>query len=210
VTSIAAAERARLCALAEEVGPDAPTLSGDWTVKDLVAHLLVREGSAAAVGVAIKPLKGWLDAAIERRRQEDFTELVTQLRGGPPAYSPFALPWVGGWMNLLEFYVHHEDIRRAQPGWESRALSRQTEDGIWGALRLSGRGLVARSGVGVTAVRADTGARAVLRKRPASVVVRGLPSEIALYAFGRKRHASVQLEGAPEDVEVVERTPFGA
>ena len=32
-----------LCDLFEEVGPDAPTLCGDWTTRDLAAHLVMRE-----------------------------------------------------------------------------------------------------------------------------------------------------------------------
>ena len=38
-------ERAALCDTALAVGADAPTLAGDWTVKDLLCHLLVRERS---------------------------------------------------------------------------------------------------------------------------------------------------------------------
>ncbi len=36
-------ERAELCDLFDELGPDAPTLCGDWTTADLAAHLVVRE-----------------------------------------------------------------------------------------------------------------------------------------------------------------------
>ena len=45
MTSLARRERHALCDLALELGPDAPTLCGDWTTRDLLAHLLVREGS---------------------------------------------------------------------------------------------------------------------------------------------------------------------
>jgi uncharacterized protein (TIGR03085 family) len=209
VTTIAASERTLLSASAERVGPDAPTLCAGWTVRDLVAHLLVREGSPAAVGVAVKPLSGWLESAMEKRRGEDFGSLVARLQEGPPAYSPFALPWLGPKLNLLEFYVHHEDILRAQPQWEPRSLSRATEDGIWRSLRLPGRGLVARAGLAVSAVRTDTGVREVLCKGTGEVVVRGLPSEVTLYLFGRKAQARVELDGAPEDVAVLEGTPLG-
>ena len=41
--SPARAERAALCDLFLEVGPDAPTLCGAWTTRDLAAHLVVRE-----------------------------------------------------------------------------------------------------------------------------------------------------------------------
>lgn len=204
----ARAERATLCTLAGQLGPDAPTLCGDWTVRDLVAHLVVREGSPAAIGVAVKPLAGWLEAAMDKRRAEEFGSLVSRLRTGPPAYSLFAMPWLGERLNLLEFYIHHEDVRRAQPGWEPRSLSRETEDVIWRVLTLTGRGLGARSEVGVTVERADTGERAELRKRTPGVLLRGLPSELTLYLFGRKAHALVELDGSPEDVEVLQATSF--
>ena len=43
----------------------------------------------------------------------------------PGRLSPFALPGVDKLLNTTEYVVHHEDVRRAQPGWEPRALPRQ-------------------------------------------------------------------------------------
>lgn len=210
MTSIAAHERALLCAVAQQVGPDAPTLCGEWTVKELVVHLLLREGHPAAVGIFVKPLGGLLDRATAKASGGDFPALVTKLRHGPPVWSPFALPKIGATMNLLEFYIHHEDIRRAQPDWEPRSLPRRTEDGIWGALHHVGRGLVTlKSPVAVTAERSDTGARAALKKGPREVVVRGLPSEIALYVYGRKPQARVELVGENADVAALENRQLG-
>ena len=210
MTSIAAHERALLCALAQQVGPDAPTLCGEWAVKDLVVHLLLREGHPAAAGIFVKPLGGLLDRATTKTSGQEFPELVTRLRHGPPVWSPFALPKVGATMNLLEFYIHHEDIRRAQPDWEPRALPSRTEDGIWGALRHVGRGLVSlKSPVAVTAERSDTGATAQLKKGERAVTIRGLPSEIALYVYGRKPQARVELAGEDADVAALENKQLG-
>ena len=36
-------ERAALVETMRSVGPDAPTLCGDWTTRDLAAHLVTRE-----------------------------------------------------------------------------------------------------------------------------------------------------------------------
>jgi uncharacterized protein (TIGR03085 family) len=202
VSSFAASERTHLCAVAQQVGPDASTLCGEWTVRDLVVHLLVREGSPAAAGIMLKPLGGLLDRTSRRLAQHQFADLVTRLRQGPPAWSPFALPKVGAMLNQLEFFVHHEDIRRAQPDWRPRSLDRRDEDAIWRAARHAGRGLVAKSGagVGVLAERTDTGERATLSRSTPVVTVRGLPSEITLFLFGRGAQAQVELDGAPEDV----------
>ena len=43
MTRYAFAERLALADLMAEVGPDAPTLCGGWTTRDLAAHLLLRE-----------------------------------------------------------------------------------------------------------------------------------------------------------------------
>lgn len=209
MTSIAASERTHLCALAQQLGPDAPTLSGDWTVRDLVVHLLIREGHPAAVGVVVPQLSGVLDRTSARLSRQDFGALVTKLRHGPPIYSPFRVPKLGSMLNLIEFFVHHEDIRRAQPTWEPRSLPTATEDGIWRAVKVAGKGLTAKSGVGVVAERTDDGQRSVLKKGDGSVVLRGLPSEITLFVYGRKQQARIELAGDPADVAKLEATPLG-
>ena len=210
MTSIAAHERALLCALAQQVGPDAPTLCGEWTVRDLVVHLLLREGHPAAAGILVKPLRGLLDRATEKTSAEEFPHLVKRLRHGPPVWSPFAVPKLGAVANLLEFYVHHEDVRRAQPNWEPRALPTSTEDGIWGALKHLGRGIMLlKAPVGVTAERSDTGARITLKKGDRLVVLRGLPSEVALYAYGRQPQARVELVGDEADIAALSDASLG-
>jgi uncharacterized protein (TIGR03085 family) len=208
MSSIAATERTHLCALAQQLGPSAPTLCEGWDVKDLVIHLLVREGSPAAVGIVVPPLAGLVDRASARLAHHDFDDLVKRLRHGPPPWSVFALPKVGAAMNLLEYFVHHEDIRRAQPGWEPRSLPPKVEDGIWRAVRHAGKGLAVRSPVGVTAQRSDTDERVVF-KPGRDVVLHGLPSEIALYAYGRKDQSRVELRGNPEDVAAFTDTSLG-
>ena len=54
VTSLARTERAALADLLAQLGPDEPTLCGDWTTRDLAAHLAIRERRPDALpGVAI-------------------------------------------------------------------------------------------------------------------------------------------------------------
>jgi uncharacterized protein (TIGR03085 family) len=209
VTSIAAHERALLCALAQQLGPDAPTLSGDWTVKDLVVHLLLREGHPASVGILVPPLRGLLERATSHASETDFSTLVKRLRHGPPVYSPFAVPKLGSLANRMEFYIHHEDIRRAQPSWEPRALPRRTEDGLWAALRLVGRLPTMGAPTGVVVERSDTGERATLKKGSRPVGVRGLPSEVALYVYGRTAQARVELIGDDADVAALSDGALG-
>ena len=61
-------ERAELCDLFEELGPDAPTLSGEWRTLQLAAHLVVRESHPASAGILVKPLERLLERARTRPR----------------------------------------------------------------------------------------------------------------------------------------------
>ncbi len=54
-------------------------------------------------------------------------ELVENVRRGPPVLlRPFDGP-----MNTVEFFIHVEDVRRAQPHWEPRPLSEELADALW-------------------------------------------------------------------------------
>jgi uncharacterized protein (TIGR03085 family) len=209
VTSIAAHERMLLCALAQQLGPDEPTLCEGWTVRDLVAHLLVREGSPAAIGITVPPLAGLTEAAMRREASHDFHAMVTRLRHGPPLWSPMRLPKVGPMLNTMEFFVHHEDIRRAQPDWEPRLLPPHVEDAVWRGAKLAGKGFTRSAPVAVTLQRSDTGERARLSGGDGDVVVRGLPAELALFVYGRSGHARVDLDGEAEAVAALRATDLG-
>lgn len=188
-------ERTALCDTALQVGEDQPTLSGEWTVKDLVVHLLVREGSLASLGIFLSPLARLTELDSRRIGRRDFTVLVERLRNGPPLYSPYAVPPVDALANTLELFVHHEDIRRAQPGWSARPLTAEDERLVWRLVRTAGKALVRGAPGGVTVENAMTGSTRVLKKGQDSLTVRGLPSELALYVFGRRPQADVELLG---------------
>jgi uncharacterized protein (TIGR03085 family) len=206
MTSIARSERTLLCALARQVGADAPTLCEGWTVHDLLVHLLLREGHPSSVALVVPPLKPLLDRASARLARRDLDDLVEQLRHGPPRWSPFALPKLGEMLNLVEFYVHHEDVRRAQAGWAPRELPTGTQDALWRSVSRAGRGLLVKSKVGVVAERSDTGETVTWSGGPGPVVLRGLPSELTLYAFGRREHAVVERDGDPEHIAHLDAT----
>ncbi len=61
------------------------------------------------------------------------------MAAGPPRWSPFALPLVREAVNLLEYVVHHEDVRRAVDGWVPRVLPVSRQDASWSRLRLASR-----------------------------------------------------------------------
>jgi len=200
MTRMARTERTALCDSALQVGEDQPTLCGDWTVKDLVVHLLVRERSLGAVGIGVSALSGLTDREMRRIGKADFPVLVERVRTGPPTLSPTAVPKLDSMFNTLEYFVHHEDIRRAQPGWEPRRLADDEQKLLWSMVRTGGKGLVRNAPVGVTLENATTGSRAVLKDASEPVVVRGLPSEVTLFVFGRQAQAQVELSGPDEAV----------
>jgi uncharacterized protein (TIGR03085 family) len=124
-------ERARLCDLLDELGPEAPTLLEPWTTRDLAAHLVVREhDSLAGPGLVLPGAWGRL---AERRRSalaaRDFTELVATIRSGPPP-GFFRIGWVRRFPNLNEFFVHHEDVRRAN-GRGPRTNELAVDEALW-------------------------------------------------------------------------------
>ncbi|WP_086830202.1 TIGR03085 family metal-binding protein, partial [Allokutzneria sp. NRRL B-24872] len=114
-------ERSALSELFEKVGPDAPTLCGDWLTRDLAAHLVIRERRPdAAAGILVSALAGYTERVQKSYAAKPWRELVELVRTGPPTLSPFSLPGVDESANGAEFFVHHEDVRRGVPGWEPR------------------------------------------------------------------------------------------
>jgi uncharacterized protein (TIGR03085 family) len=209
MTGLAGAERPALCDAALEAGEAAPTLCAGWTVKDLVVHLLVREGSPAAVGIGVRSLSPLTERAYERVRRRAFDSLVVRLRQGPPRLSPYSLPRLDELANGVEMFVHHEDIRRAQPGWEPRQLDTATEERLWAAVAGYGRRLVRKVPVGVSVERAPDAQLTVLKRSTPTVTVAGAPAEVLLYLLGRREHASVELRGPEAAVARLSEAPLG-
>lgn len=206
--SLARRERAALCDLAVEVGPDAPTLCDGWTVRDLVCHLLVRERRPwAAPGFIVPALSGVAAREMARLAQQPFPALVDRLRD--PGGTPFALGPVDRAANTTELFVHHEDIRRAQHAWEPRALDQQDAGELWGQLRRGGRLMVRRAGVPVTIVD-DYGRRAVLRSGDRPVVLTGPVSELLLFLFGRRQLADLAFDGPEVRVAALRQARLGS
>ena len=202
MTSLARRERLALCETALQQGPDAATLCDPWDVRQLVCHLLVRERRPiAAAGIQIAPLSGLTERAMADLEGKDFGRLVDRLRR-PPAV-PYVVPGVDRVVNTLEFWTHHEDIRRAQPGWEPRTMDVEDEATIWSFLKLAGRGMARRTGVPVR-IEWD-GRSSTLRSGGEPVVVRGRPTELSLVLQGRQRVALVEYDGPADAVGRVRR-----
>ncbi|MET9578163.1 MULTISPECIES: TIGR03085 family metal-binding protein [Streptomyces] len=188
-------ERLLLADLLETAGPEAPTLCEGWTTRDLAAHVVVRERRPdAAGGMLIKQLASRLDKVMAEYTDKPYEELVQLIRTGPPRFSPFSLKPIDEASNIIEFYVHTEDVRRAQPDWSPRDLDPVFQDALWSRLertaRLMGRGVP----TGLVLRRPD-GQTAVAHRGTPVVTVTGEPSELVLFSYGRQSAAKVDLDG---------------
>ena len=206
--SIASRERSALADLLDELGPDAPTLCGGWDTRDLAAHLVVRERRPDATpGVAVPALAGWTERVQSGYAERPYDELVELVRSGPGRLSAFALPGVDKFFNTTEYVVHHEDVRRAQPGWTRRELPRAVQDALWRAVRTRASFAFRSTGTGVVLRRSDAARSTVVAAKGEPVAtVTGEPLELLLYTFGRRQHAVVEVTGDAEAVAAVAAT----
>ncbi|MFC9112486.1 MULTISPECIES: TIGR03085 family metal-binding protein [Streptomyces] len=188
-------ERLLLADLLETAGPEAPTLCEGWTTRDLAAHVVVRERRPdAAGGLLVKQLASRLERVTAEFLAKPYDELIGLIRTGPPRFSPFSLKQVDEMSNVIEFYVHAEDVRRAQPDWTPRELDRVFQDALWSRLERSAR-LMGRGVPTGLVLRRPDGQTAVARRGTPVVTVTGQPSELVMFAYGRQSAAKVELDG---------------
>jgi uncharacterized protein (TIGR03085 family) len=188
-TSLAQQERQTLCDLLVERGPDAPTLCAGWLARDLAAHLVVRERRPdSGPGLVWPPLAGYTERV--RRAVRDHTpweELVETVRRGPPwLLRPFDGP-----MNTVEFFIHVEDVRRAQDGWQPRTISPALADALWA--RVGPGGMAKR--VPATVVITSPGRTDKRSGTGPSLTLMGDPGELTMFGAGRQAAANVEISG---------------
>jgi uncharacterized protein (TIGR03085 family) len=135
-----------------------------------------------------------------------YPHLVDEVRTGPPSLSVFGIPGMDDRLNMVEYFVHHEDVRRAVDGWEPRELSSSVMEALWQRLRMA-KFVLRNAPVGVELVRDDLPAnpggqrvRITAKARTPVVTVAGSPAELTLWALGRTGAARVRFEGSGPDV----------
>ncbi|MDI3389758.1 TIGR03085 family metal-binding protein [Streptomyces sp. B-S-A8] len=196
-------ERLLLADLLEAAGPEAPTLCEGWTTRDLAAHVVVRERRPdAAGGTLVKALAPRLERVQAEFLEKPYEELIQLIRTGPPRFSPFALKQLDEAANAVEFYVHAEDVRRAQEDWSPRELDPVFADALWTRLERMARVLGRKSPTGLVLRRPD-GRTAVAHRGTPVVTVTGEPGELTMFAFGRLDHARVEQDGDKEAIELL-------
>ncbi|WP_030020932.1 TIGR03085 family metal-binding protein [Streptomyces monomycini] len=202
-------ERLLLADLLESAGSEAPTLCEGWTARDLAAHVVVRERRAdAAGGLLLKPLASRLERVQREFAAKPFDELLQLIRTGPPKLSPFSLKQIDEASNTVEFFVHSEDVRRAQTDWTPRELDPVFSDALWSRLEKMARLLGRKSPVGLVLRRPD-GRTAVAHRGTPVVTATGEPGELLLFTFGRQTVADVRLDGDKDAVAKVLEAGLG-
>ena len=199
---LAQRERTALADLLEELGPDAPTRCEGWTTAHLAAHLVTRDrrpdttpGFALEATAIGRPFAVWSHRVEDRLRTTTrYADLVARVRSGPPRWLPAAWPPVAAVVDTAEYVIHHEDVRRARPGWAPRALPRGVQDRLWGNVVFFGRVAAGRVPGALVLRRSDAaGVERRFGSGSPETVVEGEPLELLLWASGRTEVARVTI-----------------
>jgi uncharacterized protein (TIGR03085 family) len=197
-------ERAALADALEAAGPRRPTLCEGWESRHLAAHVVLRESTAlTAAGIVVKPLAERTERVTRSTgdRAADpagYRALVDRVRSGPPVWHP--LHWAGDVAQLVELFVHTEDVRRAGPDGRAVGPREQHPDhraALWDGLVRMAKRLYARSGCQVVLLDDDGRRQVLAREGGEEVTVRGAVGELVLHAYGRAAVARVTVEGSP-------------
>src|SRR5579859_4160339 len=132
--------------------------------------------------------EGWLAAdlaahlVVRERRPDSGPGLV----GPPLLLRPFDGP-----MNTVEFFIHIEDLRRAQKGWEPRAIPAALADALWARV---GPGGMAKK-VPATIVLTSPGRDDKVAGSGPRLTLRGDPGDLTMFAAGRQAAAKIEIDG---------------
>lgn len=206
--SLVQRERAALADALDADGPTAPTVLPGWEASDLLEHLLLREQRPdLMIGpkLPVAPLARKAQEGLDALRALPWTERVEKFRSGPQKLSPVRA--IDGLMNTVEYFIHLEDLRRARPDWEPRALSAEDQAQLWAGLKRMARILV-KADVEVTLMSPQGSVRVPSKKGRGAVSVHGPASELLLWAFGRE-HAQVNLQGDDAAISAMESARRG-
>lgn len=196
-------ERRSFAADLRVADPDAPTLCAGWTVRHLCAHLVQRQDAivhnvwdqlTSKTPGEERFMRRVVDAA---RTPEGYAALVDRFAAGPSRRSPMG--WFDQKLNLVEYVVHHEDLRRGSGPAPDRDLPAAELGEIWRRSQIIVKLAYRKAPVGVALAPAG-GAITTVRSGPHAITLVGPPVEIVLHAFGRRDAADVQVEGPAEGV----------
>ena len=208
-TKYANVERRALADLMDSLGPDAPTLCEGWTTRDMAAHLVVRDSRPdAALGILLSPFASHGEKVRLNYAKRDFHPLVDAVRNGPPTLSPLKLGALDKLVNTVEFFVHHEDVIRAQPDAEPRVLPADEMAQLDAAVRRMAKLFLRKAPCGVT-IDLEGGQPFIAKSADPMVTISGNAAEVLMFIEGRQAHAHVTMDGPPEAVSALSAASFG-
>lgn len=212
-----AASRDALVEALLAAGPGQPTLCAGWNTEHLAAHIVLRENSPLVAGLLLPPLA----RSLERKTRalgdsasapQGYQQLMDRVAAGPlrdHARAARIIDRVSGRLgvtkparraaqaaNLLEFFVHTEDVRRAQHRWAPRHLSDDYADALFTEFVRRARLMYRSEPTGIVLAR-STGQRVVARaavQDGPSQTIAGPAGELVLHGFGRREHALVLVD----------------
>jgi uncharacterized protein (TIGR03085 family) len=183
--------------------PNAPTLCEGWSARHLCAHLVQREHSMLRNAWDRATTKTPGEERFMRRLVDDartadgYAALVERFEAGPSRRSLVGRFDEG--LNLVEYVVHHEDLRRGSGPVPPRHLPPTELDEIWRRARPILKRAYRKAPVGVE--RAPDGAAVLaVRKGPSGVTLAGPHIDLLLHAFGRRGAADVRVDGSSDSV----------
>jgi len=163
----------------------------------------------AAPGVLVKPLASYTEKVQQRIAEWPWAELVERIRSGPPRLSPWRIDAVDRLVNTVEFFVHQEDVRRAQPRWSARELDAELVDDLYTALKRGARLLTRKAPAGIELEPSDDHPPIIANRQSPTVTVRGPVGELTLFVYGRQAHALVELDGPSDAIASLRTASFG-
>lgn len=188
-------QRAALIDLMRDLGPFAPTLSEGWQTQDLAAHLYVREHRPVALlGIGMERFQELTQRIQnEELHSRGFDGLLDELKTTGWVMRP-----LDKLVNTSEYYIHHEDVLRANG--RSQTLSADEQQELWPIAKMLARKTQLKLKQRLVLKRTDTGDEVPMGQGTLTVHLEGLPSELLLLLSGRD--ADVKTTGEPGPVAV--------
>ncbi|MBN9643293.1 TIGR03085 family metal-binding protein [Corynebacterium mendelii] len=188
--TLARKERKELGNLLLDKGPEAPTCCEGWNTRSLAVHLLLRENNPVALaGLFVAPLEKYHGDKTDQLLRRNYQDVVKEWMTGAPVWNP--LRYIDKQANTAEYFVHHEDVRRAEEGWQPRSLRTQDLSELYQALKFIAPVMLKKSSKPVI-VQPDGFDRIVCADRSTVaakgndvVRIAGPVPEILLYCYGR-------------------------
>lgn len=170
--------------------PDAPTLCEGWEARHLASHLYLRRHNP----LRLPRLNELADLAANRQH---YLRVVDAFAAPVRRTNPLIVVdrLLGEKANLLEYVIHHEDLRRGTgEDITSRELPTEMSQAILKDAVLFAKLRIRTPGFGLVFEVPGVEERVVRREQP-SATVSGSAADLALVASGRRRAAQVEVHG---------------